>query len=70
MYVTNDHAVWNDAELTRKVLKRRFGTVIRSEVSGLAKMMTSHAADAQRWISERVTDDGPGDTTEEETRMN
>ncbi|KAK5660808.1 hypothetical protein OQA88_12176 [Cercophora sp. LCS_1] len=69
VYVTTDHAVWSDAELTRRVLKRRFGTVIRSDVSGLANMMTAHASDAQAWILERVTEDGQGDTTEDETRM-
>lgn len=65
VYVANDHACWADPDLTRKVMKRRFGTVKRSSVNGLTRMMTEHAPDAQRWILGRVTE-GHGDTTDEE----
>ena len=53
VYVAENHACWADADLTRKVMKRRFGTVIRSHANGLTRMMNEHATDAQRWILER-----------------
>jgi len=67
VYVANDHACWADADLTRKVMKRRFGTVIRSEVNGLARMMTRYSGDVQRWMLDRVSEEEKqGDTTEED----
>lgn len=63
--MAGDHACWSDHDLTRKVNKRRFGTVVRSEKFGLNKMMQAHAEQAQDWIMARVTDSA-GDTTEEE----
>ncbi len=65
MYVAGDHACWTDYDLTRKVQKRRFGTVVRSEMVGLNNMMRAHADEAQEWILERIADT-PGETTEDE----
>lgn len=66
VYVAGDHACWSDHELTRKVNKRRFGTVVRSPKFGLNKMMQEHAEAAQNWILARAADNTDGDTTEEE----
>lgn len=65
VYVAGDHACWSDYDLTRKVQKRRFGTVVRSEMIGLNKMMHAHAEETQEWILERV-EDTRGETTEDE----
>lgn len=64
VYVAGDHACWSDHELTRKVHKRRFGTVVRSEMLGLNKMMQEHALEAQDWILRRVAAASRGETTE------
>ncbi len=69
VYVAHDHACWADASLERKVRKKRFGTVIRSSVKGLTRMMTQHAPEVYNWIMERLSDEQPGDTTEDDTRM-
>lgn len=53
VYVAGNHACWANPDLTRKVMKRRFGTVFRSPVNGLTRMMNDHAKDAQQWILER-----------------
>lgn len=67
VYVAGDHACWSDHDLTRKVQKRRFGTVVRSEKHGLNRMMQAHAKEAQEWIMDKLAaDETPGDTTEEE----
>ncbi|TQS33216.1 hypothetical protein Golomagni_06445, partial [Golovinomyces magnicellulatus] len=66
VYVAGDHACWADPDLTRKIQKRRFGTVIHSEAVGLNMMMQSHAAEAQEWIMERVDENTRGETTEDE----
>ncbi|KOS18449.1 Histone deacetylase clr3 [Escovopsis weberi] len=67
VYVASDHACWSDPDLTRKVHKRRFGTVVRSSKCGLNNMMQEHAGEAQQWILDRVTTSrGAGDTTEED----
>lgn len=70
IYVANNHACWTDADLARKVLKRRFGTAIRSPAFGLARMLAHHAEEVHGWIRERVAVDeemaGHGETTEEE----
>lgn len=67
VYVASDHACWNDHELTRKVNKRRFGTVVRSRAIGLNKMMKEHKEEAVAWIKERTGESqNSGDTTEED----
>ncbi|KAF7563107.1 hypothetical protein G7046_g1043 [Stylonectria norvegica] len=66
VYVAGDHACWSDHELTRKVHKRRFGTVVRSPMLGLNNMMQNHAEEAQEWIMARVSGSSDGDTTEED----
>ncbi|KAJ4127253.1 Histone deacetylase hda1 [Fusarium equiseti] len=66
VFIAGDHACWADASLTKKVNKRRFGTVVRSPMIGLNKMMAHHAEEAREWILERL--EGPSDadmTTEE-----
>ena len=76
VYVANDHACWSDPDLTRKVMKRRFGNVIRAQVNGLSPMMAEHFLDVQQFITERVTEEEAegedaegGDTTEDENKM-
>lgn len=54
VYVSADHACWADADLSRKVMKRRFGSVIRSNVSGLGRMMNEHFKDVQDWMVDRM----------------
>jgi histone deacetylase 6 len=67
VFVAADHACWTDHELTRRIHKRRFGTVVRSQDVGLSKMMRVHADDAQDWILQRVrSSESGGDTTEDE----
>ena len=67
VYVAADHACWQDGDLTRKVNKRRFGTVIRSPHVGLATMMKEHAKDVKEWIVARSSGvDLHGDTTEDD----
>lgn len=66
VYVAGDHACWSDHDLTRKVNKRRFGTVVRSPMFGLNKMMQGHATEAQEWIMTRSSDNIDGDTTEDD----
>lgn len=66
IYVIHDHAAWSDPDLTRKISRKRFGTVIRSPTAGLNRMMAEHAKEVQQWIMERVADGGHGDTTEED----
>ncbi|KAJ9133555.1 Histone deacetylase [Pleurostoma richardsiae] len=65
IYVAHDHLCWSDPDMTRRVNKRRFGTVIRSSQTGLNRMMREHADEAQQWMLDRVTIGG-GDTTEED----
>lgn len=65
VYVASDHACWSDPDLTRKVQKRRFGTVIRSPAVGLTSMMETHAEEAQQWILERTSESEHGDSTED-----
>ena len=68
VFVAGDHACWADAELTRKVMKRRFGTVIRSKVNGLTRMMTEHAPEVQSWILDRAGNGRQGDSTEDDNK--
>lgn len=65
VYITSDHACWQNEDLTRKVQKRRFGTVKRSPVHGLGKMLQHHADEAKEFIME-IIDNNAGDTTEED----
>lgn len=70
VYVANDHACWSDPILAKKVVKRRFGNVIRSQVNGLTSMMAEHFTDVQHFILERLAARRVGgDTTEDETRL-
>ncbi|KAG6015062.1 hypothetical protein E4U54_004372 [Claviceps lovelessii] len=67
VYVAGDHACWSDPDLTKKVQKRRFGTVVRSPKISLNEMMQRHAAEAQQWILSRTSSSASqGDTTEED----
>ncbi|KAG6004847.1 hypothetical protein E4U21_000685 [Claviceps maximensis] len=67
VYVAGDHACWSDPDLTKKVQKRRFGTVVRSPKIGLNEMMQQHAAEAQEWILSRTSSStSQGDTTEDD----
>jgi len=65
VYVSNDHACWEDESLARKVARRRFGSVIRSEVSGLPRMMTKYKDDVQQWFLDRMSQER-GETTEDD----
>lgn len=66
IYVSGEHACWSNPDLAKKISKRRFGTVVRSEKAGLDSMLKEHASDAQSWMMERVSDSSHGDTTEDE----
>lgn len=66
VYIAGDHACWSDASLTKKVHKRRFGTVVRSPMFGLNKMMAHHAKEAREWILERMQEGSDADMTDEE----
>ncbi|KAK3684282.1 hypothetical protein B0T22DRAFT_273278 [Podospora appendiculata] len=68
VFVANDHACWADPDLVRKVGKRRFGTVIRSKMNGLTRMMTEHLPDVQDWVLERLDGEMHGDTTEDDSK--
>ncbi|KAK3297738.1 histone deacetylase A-like protein [Chaetomium fimeti] len=57
VYVANDHACWSD----RKVMKRRFGNVIRAQVNGLTPMMAEHFADVQQFVMERMGEEREGE---------
>ncbi|KAI1499437.1 histone deacetylase [Biscogniauxia marginata] len=75
VYVATDHACWSDADLAKKVLKKRFGGVKRSSQVGLNRMMEAHAGDVQDFIRTRLSssteeeegaEGGSGNTTEDE----
>ena len=66
VYVAGNHACWSDHDLTKKIQKRRFGTVVRSPKLGLNAMMQEHSTEAQDWMLARVSAVSQGDTTEEE----
>ncbi len=65
VYVASDHACWADPELTKRVHRRRFGSVVHSQVAGLANMMQHHFQDVQGYIQESLRKD-QGDTTEDD----
>ncbi|KAG0648163.1 Cryptic loci regulator [Hyphodiscus hymeniophilus] len=66
IYVSPDHACWNDEESARKVKKQRFGGVKMAEVTGLNAMMRRHLKDAGEYILDMVGD-VTGDETEEDS---
>ena len=66
IYVSAEHACWSNPDLLRKINKRRFGTVVRSDKAALNAMMKSHAGEAQAWMLERVEESSHGETTEDE----
>ncbi|CAD6451949.1 7497f604-a3dc-42be-a176-7ed16bdd1e0e-CDS [Sclerotinia trifoliorum] len=61
IYVADKHACWNDEESIRKVRKQRFGNVVRSEETGLVKMLQRHQSSAKSWMlgkfEEKAKDD-------------
>ncbi|KAK6825398.1 histone deacetylase clr3 [Apiospora arundinis] len=68
VFVADDHACWIDADMAKKVSKKRFGGVKRSSQIGLNKMMYAHANEVQEWIVERVKSDKAGeDSSDEDT---
>lgn len=66
VYVASDHACWSDPDLTKKVNKKRFGGVRKSDQVGLNRMMQRHADEVHDWITNRLATDKSGNTTEEE----
>ncbi|KAK1969001.1 histone deacetylase domain-containing protein [Colletotrichum sublineola] len=66
IYVSHDHPCWNSEDTLRRVTKRRFGTVIRSEANGVQKMMQTHAGEVQKWMLEMLAARQNGDTTEDD----
>ncbi|KAI1300767.1 histone deacetylase [Xylaria venustula] len=66
VFVAADHACWSDEELAKKVLKRRFGGVKKSNKIGINAMMQEHAPEVQAWIEKRSGRHKSGQTTEEE----
>ncbi|KAB5585303.1 histone deacetylase A-like protein [Coniochaeta sp. 2T2.1] len=65
VYVTGNHACWQNADYARKVGKRRFGTVVRSSKESLVMMMREHAEDVKEWILRRC-EEVTGDTTDDD----
>lgn len=64
VYVARDHACWTDPDLTKKVNKRRFGDVKKSDQVGLNRMMQRHAGEVYDFMTKRLT--GSGYTTEDD----
>jgi histone deacetylase 6 len=62
--VAKDHACWSDPELEKKVTKKRFGGVKKSDQIGINNMMQRHAPEVQQWILNRVSQSG--NSTEDE----
>jgi histone deacetylase 6 len=54
IYVSPDHACWNDEDVNRKVRKSRFGGVKRSEVEGLSAMMDVYLEESGKWVLSKV----------------
>ncbi|KAM0575030.1 hypothetical protein ACHAP9_001047 [Verticillium nonalfalfae] len=65
VYIASDHLCWKSEDLTRKVQKRRFGSVKRSPTNGLSKMMQLHAEDVHAWILQAIASNKP-ETTDDE----
>lgn len=66
VYVSRNHACWENEELKRKVLKKRFGGVRRSTHSGLARMMEEHSEEVHEWITKKISESQSGETSEME----
>ena len=66
IYVAGDHACWAEPRLTKKIHKRRFGTIIKSSMLGLDMMMQAHAAEAQDWMQARIPVNSDENTTEDD----
>lgn len=66
VYIQGDHICFRDPILCRKVMKRRFGTVLRSSAKNAGEMMQLHADDVKLWIMNIVESTRSGDTTENE----
>lgn len=66
VYVTGDHACWSDPDLTKKVNKKRYGDVHRSQEVKLNHMMELHAPQVFEFITDRVSKSGY--STEEDKR--
>lgn len=66
VFVASDHACWSNAELVKKVGRRRFGGVRKSPQNGLNRMMEAHMDEVDEWVKERLTPDS-ADGTEEES---
>lgn len=71
IYVSPDHACWNDEAAARKVKKQRFGGVRMSEVKGLSAMLRRYAGDAMAFVAGKTGEmlerlRGEGDKTEED----
>jgi histone deacetylase 6 len=66
IYVSPDHACWNDEDSSRKVKKQRFGGVKMSDVVGLNAMMRTYLREAGAWVTKKVGDVEDGDETEDE----
>ncbi|KAI0156355.1 histone deacetylase [Xylariaceae sp. FL1272] len=64
VFVAADHACWTDEDLAKKVQKKRFGGVRKSEQVGLNRMMEAHAGDVQKWILERLREGEEGEEGE------
>jgi histone deacetylase 6 len=64
VYVANNHMCWENPDYTRKVHRRRFGSVRRSTQDSLVMMMREHREDVERWILERCEESG--DTTDDD----
>jgi histone deacetylase 6 len=54
VYVSSDHACWNDPDSQRKIKKNRFGKLFCSDQIGLNRMMARHMNDATDWILEEA----------------
>ncbi|KAI1815049.1 histone deacetylase [Poronia punctata] len=66
VFVAANHACWSDEALAKKVLKRRFGGVMKSTQTSLYQMMEAHADEVHQWIVGRLMPDRSDNTTEEE----
>lgn len=65
VYVANDHACWIDPKQETKVKKKRFGTVIRSQETGLSAMMKRHFTEVTQFITDRCSISA-GESTEDD----
>ncbi|KAI9651066.1 Histone deacetylase hda1 [Ciborinia camelliae] len=61
IYVAGNHACWTDEENIRKVRKQRFGKVVRSEETGLVKMLRRHGLSAKEWMQEKFNEKARND---------